>query len=594
MKRSRSFEHGYTIVFRGGDSVKYSLVLLVVIIPYLMSLYVRGSLTLYLKSLIIYGVMFLSVLITLRVMVFIQSYRGFGTTLSLFSTALAVFVDLLITLITHRFVVGFGALSFVLPLSAMIMVLRGLDHNGDSMKKYILYPLYTLPSILIIQLISYFLIGTINPVRYAILDLTFYVFSFLFIYYVIFKFEASYGGVDILRLFSSYLYAALFEYSEPFERELSKRSVVRDVKVHLFMLNRDNNTYAVTIPELHAGPIAKVGGGYLISDLVTELGRYVNPVVYMHGVGSHELDPATRVDVRKVIRAVANKVREYFADRKFMSNECIGKMPIQIRSRNFRVTHVPLCGKSLIIISRLIKSSDDIPLSVYEELKRRVKLDWDNVILIDAQNYYSDDNTWDENDINELASLLSKIGELENQRLEIRSCVNHVPKYAFGPIQFEIGDNGLITWGLEINGKRVLLVIFDGNNLRRELADAIVNEFRSAFDIVEVLTTDNHQYTGIARFTRSRGYKIVGDSVSHELIMRNVRRSVKRCLNDLGITHISYYPVIVEGIRLIGDSFNSMVRAAERGVMDWKKHFTVLIILPILTMIILGAILGIL
>ncbi len=295
MKRSRSFEHGYTIVFRGGDSVKYSLVLLVVIIPYLMSLYVRGSLTLYLKSLIIYGVMFLSVLITLRVMVFIQSYRGFGTTLSLFSTALAVFVDLLITLITHRFVVGFGALSFVLPLSAMIMVLRGLDHNGDSMKKYILYPLYTLPSILIIQLISYFLIGTINPVRYAILDLTFYVFSFLFIYYVIFKFEASYGGVDILRLFSSYLYAALFEYSEPFERELSKRSVVRDVKVHLFMLNRDNNTYAVTIPELHAGPIAKVGGGYLISDLVTELGRYVNPVVYMHGVGSHELDPATRL-----------------------------------------------------------------------------------------------------------------------------------------------------------------------------------------------------------------------------------------------------------------------------------------------------------
>lgn len=593
MRRGRSFEHGYTIVFRGGDSMKYLLLALIIILPYLMSIYVHESLITYFKSLIIYGVMFLSVLITLRVIVFAKSYRGFGTTLSLFSTALAAIVDLLITLAIHKFIVGFGALSFVLPLSAMIMVLRGLEHNGKSMKKYILYPLYTLPGILIIQLISYFLIGTVNPVKYAALDSIFYVFSFLFIYYVIFKFEVSYGGTDILKLFSSYLYTALFEYSEPFERELSKRSVVKDAKVHLFMVRNDEGIYAVTIPELHAGPIAKVGGGYLISDTVSELGRYVNSVIYLHGIGSHELDPATRIDVRRVVRAVAMKVKEYLNDQ-YVNNECIGKIPFQIQSSNFRITHVPLCGKSIVIVSRLVKSSDDIPLRVYDELKRKVKLDWDNIILVDAQNYYSDNNTWDEDDINELVSLLSKIGELEEQRLEIKSCVAHMPKYAFGPIQFEIGDNGLITWGLEINGNKILLVIFDGNNLRRELADAIINEFKNYFDIVEVLTTDNHQYTGIARFTRSRGYKVVGDSISHDLIMRNVRRSVKQCLNGLRQVHVRYYPVIVEGVRLVGDSFNDMVKAAERGVVDWKKHFAVLIILPILTMVILGILLGIL
>ncbi len=76
MKKSRSFERGYTIVFRGGDSVKYSLILLIIVIPYLMSLYVRETIIVYLKSLVIYGVMFLSVLMTLRAMVFIQSYRG--------------------------------------------------------------------------------------------------------------------------------------------------------------------------------------------------------------------------------------------------------------------------------------------------------------------------------------------------------------------------------------------------------------------------------------------------------------------------------------------------------------------------------------
>ncbi|WP_243681113.1 DUF2070 family protein [Vulcanisaeta souniana] len=295
-----------------------------------------------------------------------------------------------------------------------------------------------------------------------------------------------------------------------------------------------------------------------------------------------------------MVRAVTLKVKETLGN-ETADGECIGRLPVQLHSRNFRITHVPLCDKSLVIVSRLVKSSDDIPLRIYEELKRRTKLDWNNIILIDAQNYYSDDNTWNEDDINELASLLSKIGELEQQRLEMKMCLIHTPKYAFGPIQFEIGDNGLITWGgLEVNEKRVLLVVFDGNNLRRELADAIINEFRNYFDIVEVLTTDNHQYTGIARFTRNRGYKVVGDSINHDLIMRHIRRNVKQCLDDMRTMRVKYYPVVVQGIRLIGDSFNDMVRAAELGMIDWKKHFTVLMVLPILTMIALGIALGIL
>lgn len=139
--KSRSFEHGYSMIFRGGGSLtRYSLLLAIIVIPYLMSLYAHEPIITYLKALVIYSIMFLAVLVTLRAMIYTQSYKGFGTTLSLFNTSLVVFIDLLITLVTHKFIVGFGALSFVLPLSAMIMVLRGgLEHNGSSMKKYIIY-----------------------------------------------------------------------------------------------------------------------------------------------------------------------------------------------------------------------------------------------------------------------------------------------------------------------------------------------------------------------------------------------------------------------------------------------------------------------
>ncbi|MFB6470484.1 MAG: DUF2070 family protein, partial [Vulcanisaeta sp. AZ3] len=252
----RSFERGYTMVFRGVGSSRYLLLITLVVIPFIMSLYAHVSVIMYVKSLIIYGLIFLTVLISLRAATFTPSYRGFGTTTSLLNTAFAVFIDLLVTLVTRRFIVGFGVLSSVLPLSAMMMALRGIENNGNSLRRYIIYPLYTLPGILIVQFASYALIGTVNIIKFIALDSIFYAFSLLFIYYVVFKFETSYGGIDILRLFSSYLYAALFEYPEPFERELSRKAIIKDAKVHLFMLHGKDSVSAVTIPELHAGPIA--------------------------------------------------------------------------------------------------------------------------------------------------------------------------------------------------------------------------------------------------------------------------------------------------------------------------------------------------
>ncbi|MFP3492246.1 MAG: DUF2070 domain-containing protein, partial [Vulcanisaeta sp.] len=143
--RSRSFEHGYTMVFRGGGPTKYLLLAMIIIIPYLMTLYTRETVLTYVKSLVVYGLVFLTVLISLRAVISTYPYRGFGVSTSLFNTTLVVFIDLLITLAVHKFIVGFGALSSVLPLSAMMMALRGLEHNGKTLRKYIVYPIYTLP-----------------------------------------------------------------------------------------------------------------------------------------------------------------------------------------------------------------------------------------------------------------------------------------------------------------------------------------------------------------------------------------------------------------------------------------------------------------
>jgi putative membrane protein len=212
------------------------------------------------------------------------------------------------------------------------------------------------------------------------------------------------------------------------------------------------------------------------------------------------------------------------------------------------------------------------------------------VILVDAQNRYSLENTWDEDEVEELGELIDKVASMNPVVLSTKSRVVHVPRHRFGELQLEIGDNGLTLWLMEINGTRVMLAVFDGNNVVGELVDKIINRFRDIFHIVEVLSTDNHQFTGLASLPLGRGYHVVGEGISHDSILRIMEEEVSRHMNNLMESHPQYLGITVDDVRMLGsEGFMKLEEAARLGVRDWWKFFLMLLVVPVALTLALGA-----
>lgn len=91
-----------------------------------------------------------------------------------------------------------------------------------------------------------------------------------------------------------------------------------------------------------------------------------------------------------------------------------------------------------------------------------------------------------------------------------------------------IGESGLKTMIIEVDGQRTAYVLFDSNNMeigfRQEIIDAVSD---LEIDEIEVMTTDTHTVN-----TLSRGYNPVGIKKRPEII-EYVKESIVEAIKDL-------------------------------------------------------------
>ena len=91
-----------------------------------------------------------------------------------------------------------------------------------------------------------------------------------------------------------------------------------------------------------------------------------------------------------------------------------------------------------------------------------------------------------------------------------------------------VGESGIKTMIVEVDGQRAAYILFDANNMekgfRQEIIDAI-KDFE--IDEIEVMTTDTHTVNTI-----SRGYNPIGIAKREEII-EYVKESIVEAINDL-------------------------------------------------------------
>ncbi len=571
---SRPFERGYTLVFGVIGEVRRYMPVILLALPLIQSL-LADDLALYPNLLIIYMTTVTTSWIIVRKAAGNHVKGRFGITFSLYTAILSQFVDLMTSVLMRRAIAGIGVVASMPSFSIVVFTLESVRH--DNTRRLLASGISkSLPCVITTQLASYMLIGSPSPLKACVLDVIGLLTAAYSSYFVTRSFSIKYGGLGVLRMLSAYLYAALFGYSGFLEQELLKESRRRDLTIHVFVLKGESQKTIIVIPDVHAGPLSNVGGGFLVGELVKALRPYATNIIYLHGVGSHELDPVTYDDTRRIVERVVEEVKSIDDN-----GECQISEPFQIVTDRYRLTLIPLCGKTLAIVSRLRKASDDLPLPIMEVLDRRFGLGiGERIILVDGQNNYQHDNTWDEADIEELGNTLLNALKVEWKSGTLRHYAFTIPRIEFGPFQFEICENGVMGLVLEAFGKRALIISIDGNNAHKEFVESVRKAFQGSFDIVEVVTTDNHRYTGLTHVNSTRGYSIVGDLIKPEILIDRIRHYLKRGI--LEETKVVYRKVVVEDVRVVGESFWGIAKSVEKGVRDWKRHFVNILVVPII------------
>jgi len=581
---SRRFERGYRAVFgiHAGGLIRLISVASMIIIPTV----VLHEIGLGLQFSVVVSLFYLltSLILTLATMriVGVGSFKMYYAIVGIVMVE-SVIIDSVMSIIERKPIVMAGTLASLVPLSMVVSLLK--DPIGVRPTTGYLTDLTLLLAItVLLQLPIYLILDSlthvyINMVKVIYLDLTLLIVSILIMLMLIMIHKVS-GTLSYLKMFGAFIYTMITGDGSFMEFHLLKSSRDANVKIHVVHLKGGSDDAFVVVPYVHTGPISHVGGADFIPLLVKAAKSIKARVIYLHGVGGHEVDPASYDDTVSIVSSIRQAMVKL---RLGNHSHVIKAKPIMtVESGDVRLLSIPIAnGKNLVFVSRLKKSMDDIPTHVYNEVVKRLGSDVSRLIIIDSQNSFSSDNTWNDEDINDLINGLKRILDTPDEEGELRVKVSHIPRSKIPGSFMEIGDNGVYVMTITFNDERAALVIIDGNNIKPTLADEIRRRLREEGYIAEVATTDNHQYTG---FFGKIGYRVVGDGVSQGDLIRLILDTVKG--GETEDTEVSYME-FENKVHVVGsDGFYGMTRAASSAVKLLPLHASLLFLAPIVLSIV--------
>ena len=563
---TRNFEKGYQLILNS----KYNRIKLVSLI-YLLTIhpiYIYLVTFSYLISFCIISMYLFTSFLTYLVLRRTTNYFGkskISLSLSISAYSIGSFIDLILSMMFGRVILFIGPLLFFSLFSTVMYVFIHDEKFFKKLAKLCTLPLTVIPSQ---TLSTTFLLQTLSIRALMTIDLVVFITSIISARCTVFLISKL-GGRKMIELTKGIL-ESMSGYVNRFEESLKTFCTKMNTEIHTFMIKTQNNNIVITIPYVHTGPINGMSSTHLIRNLVSLIENEFNTkTIYLHGIGSHELDVIGEKNVQKIINEVKDHVSRLlnYGD----SNECIDRPRIYIKN-SIKIVSIPLKNKKLLIVSRINKASDDIPYQVYLEMKKRIHNN--QFIIIDAQNGYEGDSSWTIDDIKSLVELTIEIAK-QNCKCELISIGYSENSYCNIP---EVGQCGIKVLVLNYStGDRVLLIVYDSNNIKRDLYKKLCEYFQKKyeFSIVEILTTDNHE---LVSFIGSRGYFVLGETTKFESILKLTEDLICKALRNIeNVYSINYRNSEIQTLVLGVEGFTKL-----RNILSEYLRYSWLFILIIM------------
>ncbi|MBO7517761.1 MAG: DUF2070 family protein [Methanobrevibacter sp.] len=333
------------------------------------------------------------------------------------------------------------------------------------------------------------------------------------------KKNLGFGAMEIL----SYFILHMNEGTNTIEQLFDNAGEAIDTLVGVASFRRlDGSIKALFLsPCVHPGPLGDIGGSNMPTLLANSFDAFT---MVAHGPSTHDFNPVSSDEIVKIEDAV----------RKALDNMEYSPKASEFIRYSYKKANVGVqfFKNGTIMLSTFAPSgSDDIEYAVglAAMIESQKELGTENNILVDCHNSFNEEKGGVLPGNPELFQLIDTIKLIEPLDLEhdIKVGCYYTDLGGFDKHQ-GIGESGLKTMVVEVNGQRTAYVLFDSNNMELGYRETIFNAVKDLdIDEIEVMTTDTHTVN-----TLSAGYNPVG-TVEKEKIIEYVKISINEAINDL-------------------------------------------------------------
>lgn len=393
-------------------------------------------------------------------------------------------------------------------------------------------------------------------------------------------------GTPSLEAARAFIINWIKDVKEPLEEILERISEERSVLISalIFRAKNTNKLKAIIIvPNIHAGPFKNVGSSLLPSMIKESLEREFQCIVSVpHGISGHELDLPSQMECEKVIKELINSLKKPYsfsekATRFFIVEKDEAKVGCQVFKDCIFMT-----------LTTSPETMEDLPPELHDTIvKGALENGFSWAIVVDAHNSINGPPNMERSLtlLSEAArSALGKARHLKSFNGIKVGAGKLIPKDL--GLKEGIGPGGITAIVVEVGGQRIAYIAIDGNNMVSGLREKILLSLKEiGIDGGEIFTTDTHAVSAVV--INKRGYHPVGEAISHERIINDIKKVVYEALKDEEPVECAWLNINAQGIKVIGEKRISALSLLTDKVFRKAKKNTVIFA-------ILGALLAIL
>lgn len=362
------------------------------------------------------------------------------------------------------------------------------------------------------------------------------------------------------------------------EMEAFFDSFANEVNVPVGVLSlqqRGDGGALVVVPALHPGPYGNLGGSDLpakMEEALEDLGR---EVLVPHGPSTHDQNPATTAECRRL----ASWVRD-----------AVGAMTYGQRASRFvRVTVGPASvgcqifdGTALLLATLAPNPTDDIDFATgYAALAAARDEGVERAVLVDAHNCIRPGSGAVVFGSAECFAVLDATRKAVRQARETVTegvRVGVASHRDIADAQLGLGPHGIQAVTVEVGDQRTAYLLFDGNNMVPGLREEILRGVEDLADEVEVMTSDDHIVNNTVT-----GFNPVGWRMDHGVLVAGARAALEGALANRAEASVGSHTGMLEGVRVWGhQTAVRLTTAISSSIATMRLNATVTFLLAIL------------